>query len=117
MLSLSHPSVLQGATCYLNSLMQTLFHTRLFRMVVYQVPLPLDAILGKKNVVKSLQQVSQPIRCIVSALYSQKTPSSLPSPSPMVPANGMHRQSRRNTLCLHSFSRTSEVSTAYWVRC
>jgi len=29
----------QGATCYLNSLLQTLFHTPLFRKVVYEAPL------------------------------------------------------------------------------
>ena len=33
----------QGATCYLNSLMQTLFHTRLFRRVLYEAPVTLTS--------------------------------------------------------------------------
>ena len=30
----------QGATCYMNSLLQTLFHTHEFRRAVYNMPLP-----------------------------------------------------------------------------
>jgi hypothetical protein len=47
----------QGATCYLNSLLQTLFHTRLLRMVVYQVPLSTEELEGRGSVVKALQEV------------------------------------------------------------
>jgi ubiquitin carboxyl-terminal hydrolase 7 len=37
--------------------LQTLFHTRLFRKVVYEVPLKPDELVGAQNTVKSLQQV------------------------------------------------------------
>ena len=32
----------QGATCYMNSLLQTLYHTRLFRKAVYEMPTEAD---------------------------------------------------------------------------
>ena len=47
----------QGATCYLNSLLQTLFHTRLFRRVVYEVPTDGGATDSNRNVVLALQRL------------------------------------------------------------
>jgi hypothetical protein len=39
----------QGATCYLSSLLQSLFHTRLFRAVVYHTPVDAKVSRGTVN--------------------------------------------------------------------
>jgi len=47
----------QGATCYLNSLLETLFHTRLFRRIVFEVATDGKASDARDDVVLALQRV------------------------------------------------------------
>ena len=47
----------QGATCYMNSLLQTLFHTHEFRRAVYNMPLPPSEEVGTKSVALALQRI------------------------------------------------------------
>ena len=42
----------QGATCYLNSLLQTLFHLKPFRHIVYSMPAPTEAAVGRSMVLE-----------------------------------------------------------------
>jgi ubiquitin carboxyl-terminal hydrolase 7 len=44
----------QGATCYMNSILQSLFCTNYFRKAVYQIPMPKD---GESSVTVSLQRL------------------------------------------------------------
>ncbi|KAJ3354800.1 hypothetical protein GGF32_002372 [Allomyces javanicus] len=47
----------QGATCYMNSILQSLFCTNYFRKAVYQIPLPKDDEHASKSVTLSLQRL------------------------------------------------------------
>ncbi|KAF2703011.1 cysteine proteinase [Pleomassaria siparia CBS 279.74] len=47
----------QGATCYLNSLLQSLFFTNAFRKAVYQIPTDEEAAVDRTNSAYSLQRL------------------------------------------------------------
>ena len=47
----------QGATCYMNSLLQTLFHLGAFRQAVYSMPTEQDLKTGKNSIPLALQRV------------------------------------------------------------
>lgn len=47
----------QGATCYMNSLLQTLYHLGAFRQAVYSMPTENDLASGKNTIPLALQRV------------------------------------------------------------
>jgi uncharacterized UBP type Zn finger protein len=68
----------QGATCYMNSLLQSLFCTNAFRRAVYQIPtendVPTESLpLALQRVFYHLQTSDQPVGEFDDALFSVAT--------------------------------------------
>jgi len=78
----------QGATCYLNSVLQTLFHTRLFRKLIYDAPVEWLAFGGAAagGTVAAPGASAAASAAAAAAALRGALPAAQPQPQPPLPA-------------------------------
>lgn len=64
----------QGATCYLNSLLQSYFTTKVFRKLVYQIPTTSNTIIKSNKKIKKQSDVALSLQKIFYLLSNSQVP-------------------------------------------
>lgn len=64
----------QGATCYLNSLLQSYFTTKIFRKLVYQIPTTSNTVVKSNKKIKKQSSVALSLQKIFYLLSTSKAP-------------------------------------------
>ncbi|CAH6719278.1 ubiquitin carboxyl-terminal hydrolase 15 [[Candida] jaroonii] len=64
----------QGATCYLNSLLQSYYTTKIFRKLVYQIPTTSNTIIKSNKKVKKESSVALSLQKVFYLLSSSQNP-------------------------------------------